>query len=48
MFYNNFMVVSSEDIISKSVFDIMKLAYPDLKLENVYTLNIFLFEPQFS
>ena len=29
------MVVLFEDIISKSVFDIMKLAYPDLKLGNV-------------
>ena len=31
-FTENFMVVSFEDIISKSAFDIMKLAYRDLKL----------------
>ena len=34
-FTDNFMVVSFEDIISKSAFDIMKLAYRDLKLGNV-------------
>ena len=34
-FTDNFMVVLIEDIISKSVFDIMKLAYRDLKLGNV-------------
>ena len=34
-FTNNFMVVSFEDIINKSAFDIMKLAYRDLKLGNV-------------
>ena len=33
-FTDNFMVVSFEDIISKSAFDIMKLAYRDLKLGN--------------
>ena len=38
-FTDNFMVVSFEDIISKSAFDIMKLAYRDLKLGNV--LRIF-------
>ena len=38
---DNFMVVSFEDIISKSAFDIMKLAYRDLKLGNV--LRVFLF-----
>ena len=47
------MVVSFEDIISKSAFDIMKLAYRDLKLGNVirgflYKKTIFLPEPQFS
>ena len=31
-FTENFMVVSFEDIISKSAFDTMKLAYRDLKL----------------
>ena len=39
-FTDNFMVVSFEDIISKSAFDIMKLAYRDLKLGNV--LRVFL------
>ena len=34
-FTDNFMVVSSEDIISTSAFNIMKLAYRDLKLGNV-------------
>ena len=29
------MVVSFDDIITKSAFDIMKLAYQDLKLGNV-------------
>ena len=33
-FTGNFMVASFEDIISKSAFDIMKLAYRNLKLEN--------------
>ena len=33
-FTDNFMVLSFEDIISKSAFDIMKLAYRDLKLGN--------------
>ena len=33
--FTDFMVVSFEDIISKSAFDIMKLTYRDLKLENV-------------
>ena len=52
-FTDNFMVVSFEDIISKSAFDIMKLAYRDLKLGNVlrgflYKKTIFLPEPQFS
>ena len=51
-FTDNFMVVLIEDIISKSVFDIMKLAYRDLKLENVlrfffYKKTTFLPEPQF-
>ena len=36
---DNFMGVLFEDIISKSPFDIMKLTYRDLKLENV--LRIF-------
>ena len=40
-FTDNFMVVSFEDIISKSPFDIMKLAYRDLKLRNV--LRVFIF-----
>ena len=39
-FTDNFMVVSFEDIISKTAFDIIKLAYQDLKLRNV--LRIFL------
>ena len=53
-FINNFMVVSYEDIIGKSAFDIMKLAYWDLKLGNVlrvfffYKKTFFLLEPQFS
>ena len=48
MFYNNFMVVSFEDIISKSVFDIMKLAYRDLKLGNVlYVKQFFVWAPIF-
>ena len=38
-FTDNFMVVSFEDIISKTAFDIIKLAYQDLKLRNV--LRIF-------
>ena len=39
-FTDNFMMVSFEDIISKSAFDIVKLAYRDLKLGNV--LRVFL------
>ena len=35
-FTDNFMVVSFEDIFSKSAFDIMKLAYGDRKLGNVF------------
>ena len=47
------MVVSFEDIISKSAFDIMKLAHGDLKLENVLRVlfnkkTIFLPKPQLS
>ena len=38
-FTDNFMEVSFEDIISNSAFDIMKLAYRDLKLGNV--LRVF-------
>ena len=34
-FTDNFMVVSFDDIISKSALDILKLAYRDLKLGNV-------------
>ena len=34
-FIDNFMVVSFENVISKSAFDIMKLAYRDIKLGNV-------------
>ena len=34
-FTDIFMVVTFEDIISKSAFDIMKLAYRDLKIGNV-------------
>ena len=34
-FIDNFMVVSFENIISKSALDIMKLAYRDIKLGNV-------------
>ena len=50
-FIDNFMVVSFEDIISKSAFDIMKLAYRDLKLGNLlrdffHKKTIFLPEPQ--
>ena len=41
-FTDNFMVVSFEDIISKSALDIMKLAYRDLKLGNV--LRVFLYK----
>ena len=50
-FTDNFMVVSFEDI-SKSAFDIMKLAYQHLELGNV--LRVFLFNimleirPRFS
>ena len=40
-FTDNFMVVSFEDIISKSAFDIMKLAYRDLKLVNVSRVVFF-------
>ena len=40
-FTDNFMVVSFEDIISKSAFDIMKLAYRDLKLGNVFGFFLF-------
>ena len=52
-FTDNFMVVSFENIISESAFDIMKLAYGDLKLGNVlrgffYKKTIFLPEAQFS
>ena len=39
-FTDNFLVISFEDIISKSGFDITKLAYGDLKLRNV--LRVFL------
>ena len=35
IFTNDFIVVSFEDIVSKSAFGNMKLAYPDLKLANV-------------
>ena len=38
-FTDNVMVVSFEDIICKSAFDIMKLAYRDRKLGNV--LRVF-------
>ena len=38
-FTDNFMVVLFEDIISKNVFNIMKLAFRDLKLGNV--LHVF-------
>lgn len=34
-----FMVVSFEDIISESAFDIMKLVYRDFKLANVSVCN---------
>ena len=44
-FTDNFMVVSFEDIISKSAFDIMKLAYRDLKLGNV--LRVFFIRKPF-
>ena len=52
-FTENFIVVLFEDIISKSAFEIMKLAYRDLKLGNVllglfYKKTIFLHESQFS
>ena len=38
-FTDNFMMVSSENIISKSSFDIMKVDYRDVKLGNV--LRVF-------
>ena len=38
-FTDNFMVVSVEGIISRSTFDIMKLAYENLKIGNV--LRVF-------
>ena len=38
-FIDSFMVVSFEDIFNKSAFKIMKLAYRDLKLQNV--LRVF-------
>ena len=44
--FTDFMVVSFEYIISKSEFDIMKLAYRDLKLENVLRA-FFLYENDF-
>ena len=52
-FTDNFIVVLFEDIISKSAFEIMKLAYRGLKLGNVllglfYKKIIFLHESQFS
>ena len=40
-FTDNFMLVSFDDIISKTAFDIMKLAYRELKLRNV--LRVFFF-----
>ena len=46
-FTDNFMVVSFEDIISKSPFDIMKLAYRDLKLRNVLRVFIFVIRKPF-
>ena len=45
-FTDNFLMVSFGDIISKCPFDIMKLAYRDLKLGNV--LPIFLIRKPFS
>ena len=39
-FTDNFMVALFENIVSKGPFDIMKLAYRDLKLGNV--LRVFL------
>ena len=46
------MVVSFEDIIFKSAFDIVKLPYQDRKLGNVLLVfkkkTVFLPEPQFS
>ena len=41
-FTNNFMVVSFENNISKSVFHIMKLAYRDLKLGNALRVFCYL------
>ena len=38
-FIDSFMVVSFEEIISKSAFDIMKLAYQDLILGNVLRVS---------
>ena len=35
-FTDNLMVVSFEEIYSRSLFVIMRLAYQDLKLENVF------------
>ena len=47
-FTDSFMVVSFEDFITKSAFDIMRLAYQDLKRGNVlhvffYRKTIFIF-----
>ena len=33
---DNFMLVSFEEIVSQNAFEIMKLAYRDLKLRNVF------------
>ena len=41
-FTDNFMVVSFDDIISKSALDILKLAYRDLKLGNVLQVVFFI------
>ena len=41
-FIDNFMVVSFDDIISKSALDILKLAYRDLKLGNVLQVVFFI------
>ena len=45
-FTDNFMVVSFEDIISQSAFDITWLAYRDLKLGNVLR-DFFIRKPFF-
>ena len=42
---DNFMLVSFQEIVSQNTFEIMKLAYRDLKLRNV--LRVFFMRIQF-